>query len=70
MLDKGIFSSAEFLASITGVREQARKVTSFNVTSDVSDGLVPEHTTQTAHLLYAISHYKSIKIFYALKFRA
>ena len=57
MLDKGIFSSAQFLASITGIGEQAREVLGLNMTSDVSDGLVPEHTTQTAHLLYAISHY-------------
>ena len=51
MLDKGIFSSTEFLASFTGVGEHARIVFGLNMTSDVSDGLVPEHTTQTAHFL-------------------
>lgn len=70
MLDKGIFSSAQFPASFTGIGEQARVVFGLNMTSDVSDCLVSEHTTQTAHLLYPISHYQSIKIFYALKFRA
>ena len=51
MLDKGILSSTEFLASFTGIGEHARIVFGLNMTSDVSDGLVPEHTTQTAHFL-------------------
>ena len=70
VLTKGIFSPADFLAPLTGVGEQTREVFGLNMTSDISDGLVPEHTTKTAHLLYPISHYKSIKIFDALKFRA
>ena len=57
MLDKGILSSTEFLTSFTGIGEHARIVFGLNMTSDVSDGLVPEHTTQTTDLLYAISHY-------------
>ena len=70
VLTKGIFSPADFHAPLTGVGEQTREVFGLNMTSDISDGLVPEHTANTTHFVQPLPHYQPIKIFYALKFRS